>query len=233
MKKVGLLIFASALILGLIVSNIFSFGRVSDKFFNFSFNFRGEKGSGRTASEVRDLKGFRSIDVGGVFHVEITAQKEFSVEVEADDNLLPFIKTSVHGDTLHVETQKKLSTHNPIRVRIFAPDVEKLEVSGAATVTVNELKNSGIEVESSGASKIKLAGETSKLVVDVSGATKVDADNLRAENVTAEASGASHIGVNVSGQLRANASGASKILYSGTPTNVDKKASGASSVSPR
>lgn len=231
MKKIGLLIFASALILGLIVSNIFSFGRVSDKFFSFSFNFRGEKGSGTKASEVRDLRGFRSIDVGGVFHVEITAQKDFSVEVEADDNLLEFIKTEVHGDTLHIETRKKLSTHNPIRVRIFAPDVEKLDVSGAANVTVTEIKNTGIEVESSGASKIKLAGETSKLIVDVSGATKVDAENLKADNVTAEASGASHVGVNVSGQLRAHASGASKILYLGTPTSVDKKTSGASSVS--
>lgn len=231
MKKIGFIIFASALIIGLVVSNLFSFGRVSSKFFNFSFNFKGEKGSGHMASEVRDLKGFRAIDVGGVFHVEITAQKEFSVEVEADDNLLQYIKTEVRGGKLNIEMDKKVSTKNPMRIRISAPDIDDLDVSGAANVTITDLKNTGISVDSSGASKIKIMGETAKLAVDVSGATKVDAEHLKSENATVEASGASHVGVNVTGQLRADASGASKIVYSGSPTNVEKKSSGASHIS--
>lgn len=231
MKKFGVLIFAAALILGLVVSSIFSFGRISDKFFNFSFNFKGTKGSGKTASEMRGHNGFKGVDVGGVIQVEITAQKDFEVEVEADDNLLQYIKTEVRGGTLHIETERKLSTSNPIRVRIFAPDINELDISGAAKVTVNDLKNSSISVDSSGASKISLAGETAKLTIDVSGATKVDAENLKAENAAVEASGASHIGVNVTGRLSADASGASKIVYSGTPANLEKKSSGASSVS--
>lgn len=233
MKKFGLLIFAGALILGLIVSNLFSFGRVSDKFFNFNFNFRGEKGSGHMATDRRDLRDFKSIDVGGVFQVEITAQKEFSVEVEGDDNLLQYIKTEVRGGKLTIEMDKKVSTSNQMRIRIFAPDVNDLEVSGAANITIHDLKNAGISVDSSGASKIKIAGETAEFTVDVSGATSVDAENLKAENAILEASGASHIAVNVSGQLKADASGASKITYSGSPANVEKKISGASKISPR
>jgi len=233
MKKIGFLVFAAALILGLIVSNIFSFGRVSDKFFNLSFNFKGVKGSGNTASQVRDLKDFKSVDVGGVFQVEITAGKEFSVEVEADENLLPLITTEVDGNKLEIRADKRLKSSNPIRIRISAPDIDNLEVTGAANVTVNELKNSGLTVDSSGASKIKISGETAKLTVDVSGATKVDADGLKAETVSVEANGASHVGVYVTGSLRADASGASKIVYSGSPTNVEKKSSGASSISAR
>lgn len=233
MKKFGLVIFAAALIIGLIVSNLFSFGRISDKFFNFSFNFKGVKGSGQTASEVRDLTGFKAIDVGGVFHVDITAQKDFGVEVEADGNLLQYIKTEVRGGTLRIEMDKKVSTKNPMRIRISAPDIDDLEVSGSANVTINDLKNTGLTVDSSGASKIKIAGETTKLTVDVSGATKVDAEGLRAENGIIEASGASHVSVNVTGHLRADASGASKIVYSGTPANVEKKSSGASHISPK
>ncbi len=233
MKKIGFIIFAGALIIGLVVSNLFSFGRVSDKFFNFSFNFKDVKGSGQTASEVRDLKGFKSIDVGGVFHVEITAQKEFSVEVEADNNLLQYIKTEVRGGKLNIEIDKKVSTKNPMLIRITAPDIDDLEVSGAANVTVNDLKNAGISVDSSGASKIKITGETAKLTIDVSGATKIDAENLTSENATVDASGASQVSVNVTGQLKADASGASKIAYSGSPANVEKKSSGAGNVSPK
>jgi hypothetical protein len=233
MKKIGFIIFAAALIVGLIVSNLFSFGRVSDKLFSFNFSFKGEKGSGQTASDVRQLTGFKSVDVGGVFQVEITAQKDFAVEVEADDNLLQFIKTEVRGGTLHLETEKRLSTSNPVRVRIYAPDIETLDVSGAANVTLIDIKNAGLSVDSSGASKIKVAGETGKLAIDVSGATHVDASNLTSENATVEASGASSIDVNVSGELTADASGASKITYSGSPKNVQKKASGASKVAPK
>lgn len=231
MKKFSVLIFAAALIIGLIVSNIFSFGRISDKFFNFSFNFKGIKGSGQTGTEMRQLSGFKKVEVGGVIQVEITAQKDFSVEVEADDNLLPMIKTEISGGTLKISTVRKLSTSNPIRVRISAPDIDSLDISGASTVAVNNLKNAGFAVDASGASKIKLAGETAKLTVEVSGASGIDAETLTAENADIDASGASSVIVNVTGDLTADASGASKIIYVGTPKNLNTKKSGASRVS--
>lgn len=233
MKKVGVIIFAAALIVGLVVSNLFSFGRVKDKLFNFSFNMGSEHGSGQMASDLRSTGAFHAVDVGGVFQVEITAQKDFSVEVEADDNLLQFIKTEVHRGTLKIETSRRLKSDNPIRIRVSAPDIDELEVSGVANVTLNDLKNGGLEIDASGASKIKVTGETMKFVVDVSGATKVDGESFQAENATVEASGASHVKVNVSGNLRADTSGASSVVYYGTPKDIVKKTSGASSVSPK
>jgi hypothetical protein len=233
MKKVGVIIFTCALVLGLVAANIFSFGRVKDRFLNFSFNFGSAQGSGNTASEVRRVSGFKAVDVGGVFQVEIVAQQEHAVEVEADDNLLQFIRTDVRNGVLNIETSRRLKTSNPLRIRVAAPDIEELDVSGAASVAVSNLKNPGLKVDSSGASKIKVAGETSKLVIDVSGATKVDGQNLVAENVSVEASGASSVQVNVAGNLRARTSGASSVIYSGNPKEVVKKTSGASSVSPR
>ncbi len=232
MKKLGIIIFIGALVVGLIVANLFSFGRIKERFFNISFDHR-ITGSGNVASDKRDATGFSSVEVGGVFEVEITAQKDYSVVVEADDNLLPLIKTEVSGGVLEISSEKKLSTKNPIRVRISAPDVENLEISGASKVSLSDLKNAALAVNSSGASKISLAGETSKLTIDVSGASKIDAENLRTEDAAIDASGASHVSVNVSGTLRADASGATKIIYSGSPRNVEKKTSGASSVNPK
>jgi hypothetical protein len=230
MKKIGIMLFLVTLAVGLVISNLFSFGRASSSFFNFSFNLKGVKGSGNSATEVRDLKGFQAVDVGGVFQVEITAQKDFAVEIEADDNLMGLIRTEIRDGVLHIETEKKISTRNPIRVRISAPDIDRLDVSGAAKVTVDNLKNSSITVGSSGASRILLGGESSKLNIDVSGATKVDAENLRAGSATVEASGACRVSVNVTEEIMANASGASKITYTGSPKNIIERASGASSV---
>lgn len=231
MKKIGIVIFVVALVAGVSLANMFSFGRASSSLFNFSMNFRGERGSGNVTSEKRDLSGFKSVDVGGVYQVEITAQKEFGVEVLADNNLLPLIKTEVDGDTLRIDTTRRISPSSPVRIRISAPDIENLQVSGVANVTVNDLKNTSFAIDSSGASKITVTGETANLTIDVSGAAKIDAENLKAENASVDSSGASKINVNVSGELRTDLSGASKVVYTGAPTNVVTKRSGASSVS--
>lgn len=230
MKKIGFLIFVAALIIGLFAATMSSFGRVSDRFFNFSFKVGSVKGSGQTASEARNISEFKGIDVSGIFQVEVTAQKDYAVEVEADDNLLPHITTKVRNGVLHIETDGRISTDNPLRVRISAPNIDNIDTSGVAVVNLSNIKNETISVDSSGASKVKITGETAKLVVDVSGATKIDAEELTAENANIEANGASSVLVNVTGKLWTDTSGASKVVYSGTPSDVVKKTSRASSV---
>ncbi len=230
MKKIGFLIFAAALVTGLVVANMFSFGHTSAKVFNFSFNVSGVKGSGNAVKESRSLADFESVDVGGVFQVEIAAQKDFGVEVEADDNILGLIKTEVRNGVLHIETEQKVSPSTPMKIRISCPNVERLEASGASSVSIAGLKNSELNIDSSGASKVKVSGETAKLTVEVSGATKIDAEELKAIDADVEASGASSVTVNVSGDLRSEANGASKVLYTGTPANVEKTTHGASRV---
>lgn len=232
MKKIGVIIFAIALIIGLFFSNIFTFGKAKEGFFNCSF-FSGVSGSGNVVTEKRNLAGFTAVDVGGVFKVEIIAQKDFAVEIETDDNLLPLITTKIEDGVLKIETEKRITSHNPIRVRISAPNIEKIESSGASNVTITNLKNSALSIDSSGASKIKVEGETSNLTIDVSGASNINAENLKAVDANIEASGACHVDINVSGELKSEASGASRIVYSGTPTNIQKKTSGASRVSPK
>lgn len=230
MKKIGILIFVAALVIGTVVSNMFSFGRSTGNFFNFSLNFKGVKGSGNMSAEDRNVSGFHGIDVGGVYQVEITAQKEYSVRIEADDNLLPLIRTEVEGGILKIESERRISPKSKIRIIIGAPNIDNLEVSGVANVTLNDIKNEGLTIDSSGASKIKVTGETAKLTVDVSGASKIDAETLTTGKANIDASGASGVTVNVSGELKAEASGASRIIYTGTPTNIIKDTSGASKV---
>jgi hypothetical protein len=191
------------------------------------------KGSGVAASEKRDESGFKSVDVGGVFQVEITAQKDYAVEVSADDNLLQYIKTEVDGDTLRISTEKRINSQTPIIVRISAPNIEHVDASGASKVTVSDLKNSKFGLDISGASKVNLSGETAILTIDVSGASKIDAENLNSANASVHATGASKVTLNATEELNADASGASKISYGGNPKNVEKKSSGASSVSAR
>jgi hypothetical protein len=231
MKKVGIVLFAVALTAGLVAANIFSFGRTSTKLVNFSFDFGKTHGSGVAASDTRGLTDFRSVDVGGVFKVEITAQKDFSVEVEADDNILPLIKTEVRNGTLHIDTDSKVSPKSQMIVRISAPDIESLDLSGVAKVSLAGVSNQALSIDTSGATEITVNGDTAKLTVDMSGASKLFASELNVDDATIETSGASRAEVNVSGVLTADASGASKVEYSGSPTEINADRSGVAHIS--
>ncbi len=230
MKKIGIIIFIIAAIIGITFANFFSWGKTSAKIFNFSVNFGGVQGSGNVQTEKRNIADFKAIEVGGVFEVEVVAQKDFSVEVEADDNLLQYIKTEVNGDTLEIKTTKRFSSKNPIRVRISAPNIENLEVSGVSKLSLANVKNDSLKVDASGSSKITIDGETKDLDIELSGASRLDAENLKSENVRVDASGASNANVSVTGDLKVDLSGASKVTYSGNPKNLEKSTSGASSV---
>ncbi len=229
MRKFGILIFIIALFTGVIFTGIFSFGQLSGNTFNFSFN-NGEKGSGNVITEKREVSEFNAIEVGGVFVVEITAQKEYGIEIETDDNLQQFIKTDFDGETLKIETERKLSPSSPIKIIISAPDIENLNISGASKVSVVNLNNESLNVDLSGASKLSCAGQTNNLTIDLSGASNLDGENLKSENVSVEASGASKATVSVKTDFKADLSGASKVIYFGNPANIEKKTSGASSI---
>jgi hypothetical protein len=229
MKKFGFLIFIIAILVGVVFANLFSLGRVTGKVFDFSF-VSSIKGSGVEGSEVRSARDFTAVDVGGVFEVEIVAGKEFGLGIRADDNLLQYISTEVHNGVLKIETTESIKSHNPIKVLVSAPNLESLRVSGAAKVSVQDIKNSAFEVDTSGASKISVTGETSSLKIDVSGASNIDAENLKTQTAAVEASGASKVNLLVTDRLTSSASGASRIVYTGNPSSVEKKTSGASSV---
>lgn len=229
MKKVKVIIFIVALVIGLMFAKVFGavlgFGLP-----NISF-FKSIKGSGVTKVEKRDVAGFKKIDVSGAIEVEIAAQKDFGVEVEADDNLLEYVKTEVDGDTLKIYTKSRIWKHNKIRVVISMPELTEAEVSGVSTITANNIKTDSFKLDVSGASKIEINGEAKDLKIEASGTSKINAENLRVANADVEVSGATSVTVNATEEVKAEASGASKINYVGEPKNVIKDVSGASRVS--
>ena len=232
MKKIGILVFAVCIVVGLSFANFFSSGRSGSGPFNFKFDIGNHvTGSGNIGTEKRDAAGFTSVDVSGIFQVEIVAGQQYSVEVHADDNLLPLIQTNVRGNTLHIDLSEKASPKNEMIIRITAPNIERVETTGAAKVTASGIKNDSFAIGSTGASKVSLSGETAKLNIEITGASLLDADQLKAANVDVKASGASKIDLNVSDELHTKATGASRIVYSGDPATVDNHVSGASSVS--
>jgi hypothetical protein len=222
MKKIGLVIFIFALSVGLVFSTNCSFGGFS--------RLSGVQGSGTAKSETRNASGFTKIDAGGAINVQVAVQKDFSVVVQADDNLLTNIKTEVSGDTLKIYSEDSISPKTRINVLVSMPVIEGLDVSGASTGNVAGVNTDLLELKASGASKIKIDGTAKELNAEASGASTVDAESLMVENADVQASGASKAIVAATNDLKVDASGASKISYVGEPKNIKQNSSGASSV---
>jgi len=187
------------------------------------------RGSGVRKTETRDLKSFKSIDASGAFEINVTCQKPESVTIEADDNLLPLIRTEVRDGVLYVSPDKGYSASKTVSLRITLPDVENISTHGAGNIKVADVKNDKMEFHSTGAAQVEASGQTKTLTIESTGAGDIDTSNLKAEKASVRVTGAATVDVFASDQLDANVSGAGHVSYSGDP-KVNKSVSGIGSV---
>src|SRR5665647_3381368 len=70
------------------------------------------KGNGQVKKENREVSAFTSLAVGGAMDVQIAYGNSNSISVEADENLLPYIETSVENGKLTINSKYYgLKTH--------------------------------------------------------------------------------------------------------------------------
>lgn len=194
---------------------------------------KGVRGSGNRVTEKRDVPGFLAIEVSGAYEVEIVAQKERSLEITGDDNILPLVTTEVKNNVLHIGSSKGYNVTRAITLKITVPELEGVSTSGASKIVVSGIKNSEMKIDSSGASKLALSGETKKLDIDTSGASNIEAKDLHAEKVDVQSSGAGFVNVYATEQLDASVSGVARIDYYGEPKTVNPTVSGPGSINKR
>ena len=175
------------------------------------------KGSGVRKTEKRVVAPFKAISVEGAYNIEVVAQKDQSLEVEADDNILPSIRTEVSAGVLKINTRGSFSLSNEVNIKITVPNLEKVSASGAGMINVTGVKNDRFDIDVNGAPALRVAGETKEVNLETNGAGMIDARKLRASRVTVNSNGVSNVEVHASDQLNVTISGPSHVLYAGDP----------------
>jgi hypothetical protein len=176
------------------------------------------QGNGKRELEKRQVAPFTSISTNGAFTIEVTCQKEPTLEIEGDENVLGFVKTEVGGNILRLENSQNYSVSEPVRVKISVPNLEGLSVNGAGRIDVKGLKNDKFEIDTNGAPTITVAGTTKMVDIAANGAGKVDAQNLHATRAVVDARGVAKVELDVSDQLDVEISGPSSVTYNGNPS---------------
>lgn len=226
MKKLGFLIFAAALAVGLALASFTSFGSSVIRS-PLSFVF-GSKivGSGNMITENRNIEDFKGVKVSGILSVEVTQSEKTSVVVEADDNIAQTIRTEVRNGVLSVWSDKKFKSENKVTVRVSSPSIESLETSGIAQINFESANVESLDLDSSGASNISVSGTAKSARLNMSGASNIQALKLNTESVRVNGSGASSAEISVSESINAHLSGASDLSYKGNPSEIEKHVSG-------
>jgi RNA polymerase sigma factor (sigma-70 family) len=208
------------------------------------------QGSGQEATKELKLADFTSVQVGGIFQVEITLAKAFRVAVTADDNVLPYVQVRKDGSTLTIGlgSKKQRLQKVTLKVAIAMPSLEGLSSSGVSKVTLKGLKSArncklrisgashvkgdlqarSLDVEATGASHVSLTGSAREARLVGNGASHLTLAGLTLRTADVVLTGASHAKIQVARQLDYQLSGASHLNYVGEPRIGKKQVTGVS-----
>ena len=137
------------------------------------------RGSGNVIAEDRPVRNFDRISLIGIGEVNITQADEESLTVEADDNLMRYIRTEVRNGTLilgftNAIRKKNIRPSEPIRFNLSVRELADLDSSGVGDVNVASLDTDRLEIVISGAVDVDVESLVAeKLVVDINGAGDV------------------------------------------------------------
>jgi Putative auto-transporter adhesin, head GIN domain len=209
-------------------------------------------GNGNVTTQTRNVSNFKGVELSSAINLYIKQDAAYSVKVEIDDNLQPYIMVSEANGILYIkqENNTSLNATGKIKVYVSAPEFKYLEASGACRIIGEntltsadavdihlsgasdaklELKAPKISADLTGASDITLQGETKDFSIDGSGASHARCFELLSENTDVDLSGASSAEVIASVTINAKASGASNLRYKGN-ASISQDVSGAGSV---
>jgi hypothetical protein len=205
---------------------------------------RAFNGSGTVVTEPREVSGFSAIDLQGTGALRITQGTAETMAVRTDDNILPLITTEVRDGTLRiaidtsehrhgidpteltydvaVASLRALSVSGAARIEgtsLATADL-RLEVNGAAHVSLEDLHATSLHVASAGGSDFVVTGTADAQEVVIDGAADYRARELASRTATVRINGAGHATLRISESLDAEIVEAGTVEYVGQPTVV-------------
>lgn len=208
------------------------------------------EGNGHVIKETRNLSGYTAVSSAGSWDVMIAYGESNNIEVEGDENLLPYIETRVEDGKLVISSKKHINLRSKHKITIYISmtKVTGVSLSGSGDIIGNgkfenagrtEFKLSGsgsiqlsfqkireADLGISGSGNIRLTGTAESVQSRISGSGNVDCSQLISDRASVYVSGSGNTKVNVNTSLEAHISGSGNIYYSGAARSLEKHISG-------
>lgn len=195
-------------------------------------------GSGNIETEEREIGSIDSVILTtiGTLHIEQTGQ--FSLSVEAEDNILPVITTKTSDGKLKIGIEKVLNplTTKEINYYLTVKDLDLISATSSGDVICDGLETEKLELNLSSSGNIEILlnvemlevgisssgdlivfGESKNQNVRLSSSGNYMAEELISSECTIKISSSGDATVNVSDYLDANLSSSGNLYFKGNP----------------
>jgi hypothetical protein len=192
---------------------------------------------------------FDRLEMGSGFHITVEQSANFSVRAEGDRRNLNDLEVYKSGSTLIVKFDDNANRHHTTYITITMPELVGVNFSGGSNARVSGFESvdqlhvnlsggsvcqlkagyADVDINLSGASKLRMEGLGDEFTADISGASELTAFEYPVRLASVKVTGASRGKVTVTDELDVIASGASHLLYRGSPS-LSSDVSGASSI---
>lgn len=193
----------------------------------------GVTGSGKLQTENRNVSAFDAIDLRDSNDLEVRFGAAQAVTVEADDNILPLIATSVDRGTLIIKSTGSFHTRLSPKIVVTLPSLSRLSINGSGDAHLSHIAANGLTLAISGSGDIKADGQVDDIDLKINGSGDADLAALQAKSITVALNGSGDASLNVTDSLNAVVNGSGDIRYSGNPVKVSSRVHGSGEISRR
>lgn len=213
------------------------------------------KGNGQVKKESREVSNFTALASHGSMNVEITYGNSNKIEVEADENLLPYIETVVEDGKLSIRSKKNVNIRSQSKMIVYVSmtkisglqltgsgnikgegafsndDKTKIALSGSGNIKLKFDNFNSLDLTLSGSGDMDLKSNTAKnITAIISGSGNIDCSSIACQDVEAQISGSGNLKVDATGRIDAKINGSGDVLYKGGSPNITSKISGSGKV---
>ncbi len=206
-------------------------------------------GTGEIVSEERKVGEFHSVRLEGSGNLYVTQDKMSSVVIEAEDTILPRLKTSVENGVLVIKDQGFFCFGRPIDVYLSMDEIKSLAVSGSGKIIGQTLLESeALEMKITGSGKIdanvkatlletiisgsgesRIRGAAGVHTIRISGSGRIESYDLLTTRSDIIVSGSGKAEIHAIDNLDVTISGSGKVIYKGEPV-IDQTISGSGKI---
>ena len=198
-------------------------------------------GSGNVVTQDRSVNGFKSISMASSGQLIITQGDQEGLTIEAEDNLMEYIRAEVILGTLTIdfatERGRVIRPTRPIIYHVFVKDLDRVQVDGSGKIEATDLKTSQLVIEingsadtqignlqadsftyhMSGSGNGQISGQVGEQSIRIDGSGKYQAGDLESQTAQIQIGGSGEATVWAKDQLNVSIGGSGTVNYYGSP----------------
>lgn len=211
-------------------------------------------GNGHIIKETRKVSGYTGVSSSGSWDVMIAYGESDAIQVEGDENLLPYIETTVKDGQLEIRSRKNANLRSKKKITVYVsltrmtaihlsgsgdimgegkfenPGTTVFRVSGSGSIRINLHKIGKAEIGVSGSGNVRVSGSAASVSARISGSGNADCSSLICDDAHAQISGSGNIKLNANKSVEAQISGSGNVTYTGAASDIKKHVSGSGRV---